>query len=182
MLFPDLTPVCAMSRAWCMPSPDTFTMPPVAALLDKYIRSGDSVVDPFARNGKRGTLRNDLNPDTSAEYHMDAATFCTMLADGGEVCDVALFDPPYSPRQISEVYAQIGRAATREDTQNASLYRRVKDPLGRIVRPGGLALSFGWSSSGFGARRGFAMIEVLMCCHGGAHNDTICVVERKDRP
>lgn len=180
-LFPDLPPRCAMSRVWCMPSADTFSMPPVAALLDRHLSPGWVVVDPFARNGRRGTLRNDLNPKTAAEHHMDAAEFCAMLVRDGVKANAALFDPPYSPRQITEVYAAIGREATREDTQNASLYRRVRDPLSELVMVGGVALSFGWNSAGFGTRRGFEMIEILMCCHGGAHNDTICVVERKVR-
>lgn len=181
MLFPDLAERVVMRRAWCMPSPDTFTMPPVAELLDRWIVGASVIVDPFARNGRRGTLRNDLNPETAAEYHMDAAEFGAMLVRDGVRADVVLFDPPYSPRQISEVYAQIGRAATREDTQNASLYRRVRDPLAAVLREGGVALSFGWNSSGFGKARGFEAVEILMCCHGGAHNDTICVVERKVR-
>jgi hypothetical protein len=164
-----------------MPSPDTFTMPPVAELLDRWLSGAAVVVDPFARNGRRGTLRNDLNPDTSAEYHMDAAAFCVEMEAQGWEADAVLFDPPYSPRQISEVYAAIGKAATREDTQNARLYKAVRDPLGRMVRVGGVALSFGWNSAGFGQARGFEMVEILLCAHGGAHNDTICVVERKVR-
>jgi hypothetical protein len=44
---------------------------------------------------------------------------------------------------------------------------------------GTIALSFGWSSVGFGKNRGWRMIEILLVCHGGAHNDTICVAEVK---
>lgn len=161
-----------------MPSADTFSMLPVAALLDRHLFGLSVVIDPFARNGRRGTHRNDLNPDTTAEHHMDAVAFCDLMVERGVLADAVLFDPPYSPRQIAEVYAQIGRAATRDDTQNAALYARVKDGLTRCLLPGGLALSFGWNSSGFGRGRGFEIVEILLCCHGGAHNDTICVVER----
>lgn len=181
MLFQNLPERVTMSRAWCMPSADTFEMAPVRALLDRYLLGASVVVDPFARNGRRGTLRNDLNPETRAEFHMDAVAFCDLMLERGVVADAVLFDPPYSPRQISEVYAQIGRAATTEDTQNAALYSRVKDRLARLLRPGGVALSFGWNSIGFGRTRECATVEILLCCHGGAHNDTICVVERRDQ-
>ena len=40
-------------------------------------------------------------------------------------------------------------------------------------------MSFGWNSSGFGNTRGYVVEEILLVAHGGAHNDTICVVERK---
>lgn len=180
-LFPDLVERWGMSRAWCMPSADTFEMPPVAALLDRHLRGLGVIVDPFARNGRRGTLRNDLNPATRAEYHMDAVAFCDQMLADGVRADAVLFDPPYSPRQISEVYAAIGKAATTEDTQNAALYARVRDRLVRTLRIDGLALSFGWNSTGFGRPRGFEMVEILLCCHGAAHNDTICVVERRVR-
>ena len=168
-----------MSRAWCMPSADTFEMPPVRALLERWLAGRDVVVDPFARNGRRGTLRNDLNPETRAEYHMEAESFLARMIADGVLADAALFDPPYSPRQISEVYAAIGKSCGRAETQNAGLYARVRDGIDRILKPGGVALSFGWNSAGFGRACGYTVEEILLCAHGGAHNDTICVVERK---
>lgn len=43
------------SRIFAMGNPETFLLRPVSDLLDRYIRIGDVVVDPFARNSKRGT-------------------------------------------------------------------------------------------------------------------------------
>lgn len=167
------------SRAWSMPSPDTFGMVPVGDLLDRWIGSQMEVVDPFARNSKWGTLTNDLNPKTDALHHMPAEDFCTMLAGRRISADAVLFDPPYSPRQIAEVYQQIGRQVTTRDTQNARLYREVKDGLANILNVGGIAICCGWNSAGFGTARGFELIEILLVAHGGAHNDTIVTVERK---
>lgn len=166
-----------MAREWAMPNPDTFSIPPIAAFLDRWLEPGAIVVDPFARNSKRGTVTNDLNPDTCAEYHLEAAEFCAVMV--GIEADAVLFDPPYSPRQISEAYANIGRRAGTEETQNARLYKSVRDGLNQLLRPGGIALSFGWNSAGFGKDRGYEMLEILLVAHGGAHNDTICVAERK---
>ncbi len=178
-LFADLPERVPMSRAWCMPSADTFEMAPVGALLDRWLHGCVVIVDPFARNGRRGTLRNDLNPETRAEYHLEAEDFLARMLADGVVADAVMFDPPYSPRQISEVYAAIGRVCGTKDTQNSVLNAGVRRGLDRLLRPGGVALSFGWNSAGFGRPMGFDVLEILLCSHGGAHNDTICVVERK---
>lgn len=166
-----------MSRTWAMPSGDTFSVQPIAAFLDHWLTGCGVVVDPFARNSTRATHRNDLNPDTAAQYHMDAADFCEHLLAQGIVADAVLFDPPYSPRQIAELYQAIGRECSTADTQNAALYRRARAALDALLRPGGVALSFGWNSAGFG--KNYEQLEILLLAHGGAHNDTIAVAERK---
>jgi hypothetical protein len=168
-----------ITREWAMPNANTFSIPPIAWFVERWLAGAKVVVDPFARNSKRGTHTNDLNPETDAEYHMDAADFCLEMYKQGIQADAVLFDPPYSPRQISEVYQAIGRAATTHDTQNASLYRSVRDAVDPLLKPGGVALSFGWNSCGFGRERSYRIEEILIVAHGGAHNDTICVAERK---
>lgn len=163
----------AMSRAWAMPTRDTFDCPPISCLVRKYL-TGVSV-DPFARNNAWATHRNDLDPSTSAEHHMDAEAFLTLLACRGVVADCILIDPPYSPRQISECYASIGLKASQQDTQNAALYARVRLAARKLCKAGTKVLSFGWNSAGMG--EGFKTLEILLVAHGGAHNDTICMVQ-----
>jgi hypothetical protein len=58
----------------------------------------------------------------------------------------------------------------------------VRDAAHDILRPGGIVLSFGWNSTGMGVGRGYEMFDMLIVCHGGAHNDTICIAERKTMP
>ena len=160
-----------------MPSADTFTMPPVIDVLKRWVPQGGVIVDPFARNSKWGTVTNDLNPDTEARFHLPAEEFVQTLEP--QSADCVLFDPPYSPRQIAEVYRGIGREPTTQDTQNARLYALVRSGLDRALRPGGICISFGWNSSGMGLTRGYEVEEIVLIAHGGAHNDTIVVVERK---
>src|ERR1022692_1816266 len=146
------------SREFAMPNPETFSLAPVSRLLDRWLAHVDCIVDPFARNSKRATLRNDLNPNTEADYHMTAEEFLVHLKEAS--AGVVLFDPPYSPRQITECYQQIGRKATTQDTQNARLYKAVKDELDRILRPGGVAVCCGWNSMGMGIKRGYELLEL----------------------
>jgi len=166
-----------VSRAWAMPSADTFSIPPVREFVRRYV-TPDSC-DPFARNSAIAAVTNDLNPETKAQHHMEAQSFLTMLADEGKRFSSVLFDPPYSPRQISEVYQSIGLKVGMEETQSARLYSRCRDQIARLVPVGGHVLSFGWNTVGMGVERGFTLVEILLVCHGGAHNDTICIAERR---
>ena len=161
-----------ISRAWAMPNADTFSVPVIGELVKKYM-SGVSV-DPFARNKRWATHTNDLNPTTSAEHHMDAVEFMEMLSDKGIKADVLILDPPYSPRQVTECYADAGLKATAMDT-SANFYSRMRRAARRLCKQGTIVLSFGWNSCGMG--EGFSTKEILLVAHGGAHNDTICTVE-----
>lgn len=160
-----------------MPNHDTFSVAPIGAFVKKYLAGSGKSIDPFARNKRWADCTNDLNPDTTAQYHMDAVDFLKMQY--GEVFDLAIIDPPYSPRQISECYKNIGRSVGMKDTQSAVLYKNVRDAVDPLIEEGGVVLHFGWNSVGMGIKRGYELIEVLLCCHGGAHNDTICIAERK---
>lgn len=156
-----------------MPSADTTKCQPIGALVRRYLRGVS--VDPFARNSALATYTNDLNPETAAQHHMQAADFLDMLARRGVVADVVIFDPPYSPRQIAECYEACGLAPTQADTQNARLYAECKRAIRKLCAHGSRVLSFGWNTVGMGS--GFALEELLVVCHGAAHNDTLCTVE-----
>jgi hypothetical protein len=166
-----------VSRHWAMPNHNTFTIKPIAELLRRHIKDKDVVIDPFARDATLGTYTNDLNPVTKAQYHLPADEFCDLLLQQGVVADVGLFDPPYSTRQIKECYDGIGLRLSQRETQVQ--FAPVKDRLARLLRPGGIAISFGWNSTGFGKCRGFERLETMLVCHGSGHYDTIVCVDRK---
>ncbi len=167
------------SRVWAMPNKDTFSIKPIGEFVHRYLSKARISVDPFARNKEWCTYTNDLSPDTKAQHHMDAERFCNMLHTDGKKVDLALFDPPYSNRQISECYKSIGLEVGMKETQNAALYARVRKSLIPILSDDAIVLSFGWNSAGMGKKNGFEIIEIMMVAHGGAHNDTICMAEKK---
>ena len=172
-----------MNRVWSMPNKETFKINPIKNLIEKYVpaKKTDDVlwIDPFVRNSifkDRMEYTNDLNPEFKADVHMDALDFLKKIRDNS--CDGVLFDPPYSPRQITESYKGVGKRATTEDTQT-SFWSKLKDEIARITKEGSAVITFGWNSNGLGKTRGFEIIEILLVAHGSAHNDTIVVVERK---
>jgi hypothetical protein len=147
-------------------------MAPIKAFLAKHLDGCEIIVDPFCGKSLLATHSNDL-----AMGGIDAVDFCKGLQ--GLSADAIIFDPPYSPRQISECYKSIGKKVSKSDTQNAALYSKVRKVLVPLLKDGGIALSFGWQSAGFGEEFG-ETIEILLVQHGGGHNDTICVAQRRN--
>lgn len=163
-----------ISRAWAMPSHHTFDIPPIKYLIEKYNRPNS--IDPFANKNRIAQFTNDIDPIYNCEFNLDAIDFLKKWPD--ESIDLVLYDPPYSPRQVSECYTKLGKTVNMKTTQ-ASYWSDQKKEIGRIVKPGGLNITFGWNSGGIGKKYGFEIVEILMVAHGGWHNDTICTVEVK---
>jgi hypothetical protein len=168
-------------RTWAMPNSDTFSVPCIGEWVQRWLAKSKHAIDPFARNfGGAYPFTNDLNPNTQAREHLDAEVFLKKIfVTNGCVFDLAIFDPPYSPRQISECYQEAGIECGMKETQNAALYSRVRNQIPPLLDKNGIVLSFGWNSAGMGKERGFEIVEILLVCHGGAHNDTICIAEQK---
>jgi hypothetical protein len=168
-------------RTWAMPRPETFSVPPIREFVLRYLSGAAVSLDPFARSSDLATHTNDLDRATSAQDHMDAEEWLKVLWVRGVKADVALFDPPYSPRQLAEAYQKDRRKEDRGGSRNAALYKRVRDALLPVLTESAVVLSFGWNTAGMGTVRGFEPVELLVVYHGAAHNDTLCLAERRVR-
>lgn len=173
-----------MRRVFAMPNSCTFDIPPIRSLVKTYLHNSKVSVDPFARNKRWATHTNDLNPETAAEHHLEALDFLTLLCDQNVRADLVLFDPPYSRRQVAEVYNGIGRHYGMGDSQYHSLnWPAERAKIDQLLDPGGIVMSFGWQSNGMnqcGSDAGkYAIEEILLVAHSGAHHDTICIVEKR---
>ena len=160
-----------------MPSRWTFTILPIKELIAKYIGDGKSWADPFAGEHSPAEITNDINPKRKANFHLDAHEFTKQL--NGTKLNGVLFDPPYSLRQCKEVYEDLGRKFSMRDGQICGRWKELKDELSGKIKDGGFVISFGWNSEGFGKKRGYKLIELLLVAHGSGHNDTIVTVEQK---
>ena len=167
--------IMRIERAWAMPNKQTFSIKPVKNLIDYYAH-GEVSVDPFSSTNTICKYRNDLDPNVGATHNLDALEFLKLFAD--ESVDFLLFDPPYSPRQVSESYKKFGKTVNMETTQS-SFWTKLKKEVARIMVKEGIVISFGWNSGGIGKKLGFDIKHILLVAHGGAHNDTICTVEQK---
>lgn len=164
-----------IERVWAMPNKNTFDIKPINSLIVEEMTDG-LWIDPFANKNKLATITNDLSEEYDTDYHLDALDFMKMF--GNESVDGVLYDPPYSPRQVSECYNNVGLNVTW-DTTKASFWGNHKREISRIVKIGGKVITFGWNSGGIGYKYGFEIERILLVPHGGWHNDTICTVEIK---
>ena len=171
------------NRKWAMPNSKTFTIKPIKELITKHIEDGMTIVDPFANEcsiqkevGNVNYISNDLDSQYDTIYHLDALDFLKQIPSNS--VDLVLYDPPYSPRQISEVYKSLDMTVNMQTTQS-SYWSKQKNEISRIVKKGGKVITFGWNSGGIGKTKGFEIIEILLVAHGGWHNDTICTVDYK---
>ena len=165
-----------IERIWSMPNKNTFEITPIKALLSEEVDLTKYWIDPFANRNKIASVTNDLSPEYDTDYHLDALEFLKLFDDAS--VDGVLYDPPYSPRQVSECYNDVGYNVTW-DTTKASFWGNHKREISRIVKIGGKVITFGWNSGGIGYKYGFEIQRILLVPHGGWHNDTICTVEVK---
>ena len=164
------------SRVWEMPNSNTFDIKCINKLIHKYFDSTLESIDPFANKNRIAKITNDLDPAMGTDYCMDALEFLKLFPDNS--IDFVLYDPPYSPRQVSECYKRLGKTVNMQTTQ-ASFWGDIKKEIARITKPNSIVISFGWNSNGIGKTKGFDIKEILIVAHGGSHNDTICTVEVK---
>lgn len=168
-----------MSRTWAMPNHNTFEIKPILNFVLKYLKNSKLSLDPFARNCNLATYNNDLNPDTLAYYHLLAKDFLSLMQEKGYKPDLVIFDPPYNLSQLKQCYQDIGRNFAQWEAQFGASWIEERDIIKDILMEDGVVLTFGWNTNGMGKARGFEIVEILLVSHGGQHNDTICIAEKR---
>jgi len=167
--------IFAMANKW------TFLIKPIKNLIIEEMEQTKPWVDPFAGMHSPAHIRNDINPEAQAEYHLDALEFIKQF-DNESVAGV-LFDPPYSTNQIRTTYNNHGM---HTNTCDRSYQRKIKVEINRILQINGGVITCGWNSNGCSIQRTkrniFPILEktrFLIVAHGTTKNDTIVTVERK---
>lgn len=173
-----------ITRTWAMPSRWTFSIKPIKELLQIEKAFGlfkeGKWCDPFSGKLSPADVKNDLNPDNKADFHLDALEFLKLQKTGS--FDGVLFDPPYSITQATRCYQKFGKDKLKINVANQSYWVECKNQIARIVKPGGKVISFGWNTNGIGKQRKFAIDKILIVAHGGSKNDTLVTVEKKAKP
>ena len=119
-----------------MPNKNTFQIKGIQELILKYKRG--LTVDPFANINKLADITNDLDQQYHTTYHMDALDFLKMFENNS--VDTVLYDPPYSPRQVSECYKKLKQSVNMKTTQS-SYWSNQKKEISRIVKKNGVVIT-----------------------------------------
>ena len=188
-------PAIRVRYGWAMPNKNTFRIAAINELIERHLDAAppDAVwIDPFANDScfkSRMTFTNDINPEFETTHHMDALDFLRAQPDAS--VDGVLFDPPFTIHQINEVYAGFG---DERPVKQATAYFSEID---RICKPTACVISMGFTGGGvpetltrdvklrkLSTKRqtGFKKCEVLVLAHGGGHNATIVVVDKRTPP
>ena len=139
-----------------MPSHQTFTIKPFKELIEKEL--GSEYIDPFPY-----------------PFKQDAIEYLKTIEDNSK--NYLVFDPPYSQRQLREMYDNNGLSL--DNPMNNSYWANCRKEISRIIKKNGKVISFGWNSNGIGKKYGFEITKVVLVAHGSQHNDTIATVEIK---
>ena len=145
-----------IKRVWAMPNHRTFDIKHIKEFIKENI--GSDYIDPFPYPFKE-----------------DAITYLKKIETNSKLSLV--FDPPYSQRQLKEMYHSNGLSL--DHPMNNSYWSNCKKEIARIIKPNGKVISFGWNSGGIGKKNGFEIEKILLVNHGSQHNDTICTLEVK---
>ncbi len=143
----------------------TFSVKPIRDWVENNCKG--KTLNLFAGKTKLSIdeIRNDLDMEALAEYHLDALKFVQCWQ--GNKFDTVLLDPPYAYRKSMEMYKGI----------IASPFRQLKDCLPSILNQNGRVITFGYHSSVMGLGRGFVIEKICLFSHGGAIHDTIASIE-----
>jgi len=162
--------VCAMSHQRTNITSEPFSNPHIKKILQRLIKTvtwnnhpnEPLLVDPFARYSfttkLHNCITNDLNDIMPTDYHLEFKDFAQLMLEQDRQFDLVFFDPPYSLRQLKEQYDGIGKDLELWQTHN--MWKKGKDDLSKCVKLGGYVVSLGWTTSGFGKKRGFTKKEV----------------------
>ena len=144
-------------RIWSMPNHRTFQIKPIKEFIDKNL--GWNFIDPFPYPYKEDALEYLKKIPTNSVENL-------------------IFDPPYSQRQLKEMYQSAGLSFNHPI--NNGYWSLLKQEISRIIKKNGKVISFGWNSGGIGKKLGFKIIKILLVPHGSQHNDTIVTLEVKN--
>jgi hypothetical protein len=158
-----------IERIFEMPRKWTFQMPKTKAWVEDKLE-GD-VLNLFGGVVRlNNATHNDLNTGllNPGDLNFDAFDLAAWRDYAGRY-DTVVFDPPYSAHQAVVSYG----------TRRAQQVSHARDVVEYVLRPGGRVISLGWNSTGMSKGRGFEKEALLLINHGGSHNDTIVLVERR---
>lgn len=111
-------------------------------------------------------IRNDIDINAVAEYHMDALDF---IRTTDMKFNTIILDPPYSYRKAMEMY----------DGNYSSRFKMIADEIPERLNEGGSVISFGYTTTFMGKLRNFELTKLCVFAHGGAQHATIGIVENK---
>jgi len=142
----------------------TFESPKIKKWVEE--NSSGKCLNLFAGKTKLNLdeVRNDIDKDMLAGYHLDALEFVKQCKDK---FDTIILDPPYAYRKAIEMYKG----------NYTSKFKLIADKIPGLLKKNGKVISFGYHTTFMGKKRGFGLEKLCVFAHGGAQHTTIGIIE-----
>lgn len=142
------------------------------ALLKTKDLEGE-IIDPFSRNCKWGTIRNDMDPSIkTVQYNLESLDFMKLMKTNS--AKIVLFDPPFSSSQSKKYEIGDTNLYSTGDGRIGKLCKEIE----RVLKPGGIMVKLGYNSSR--PTKNFDLLELMIVNFGGTRNDVILSIWRKN--
>ncbi len=149
-----------------------YSLKAVQALPERSIRHG-LTLDPFARNcAWAWPWTNDIDPNTQANFNLDAEDFLKCMKLKGKRWGVVLLDPPFSDRQAKEAYGSSNLYAS-----DSGKMKRIQELAARVCAVNGYIIKAGFNTNP--PAKNLELVEVVMVQLGGNRNDVLFSVWEK---
>lgn len=136
----------------------------------------DLAIDPFARNCTWAfPMTNDVNPNTRANYNLDAEEFLDIAFKGAGRYWIGLLDPPFSDRMSKDKYGTSNLYAS-----DSGKMKRIQQRLANLIHTGGYIIKAGYNTNP--PARGWELQEVAIVALGASRNDVLFSVWKKTIP
>lgn len=142
----------------------TFEQPKLRIWVESWCKG--EVLNLFAGTTKLNVneFRVDIDKNMVADWYGDALEF---VKTTNLRFNTIVLDPPYNLRKSREKY----------NGKYIGSFTKLKNELKNVLRDGGRVITLGYDTVGMSQSRGFKKVAICLVCHGGDHNDTICLVE-----
>jgi hypothetical protein len=165
---PQVGPGLTFTYATVQPDRWTFGADKIRAWVENFLE-GD-VLNACAGKtvlNHHSVHRNDIDTDIDADTHHDVRKLPEKLDSR---YDVIIYDPPFTDHQATETYGQ----------STPGYGADVINTLDALLRPGGCVITFGYSTWGMPADRGYRHEAVGLFNTLGRQHDYLSVVSRHD--
>ena len=143
-------------------------------------------IDVYSGGNSIADIKNDFDHSYDTDYHMEAIEFLKTLDTCS--CDTIICDPPTCPSDskywrdklgLPKIVDVIdGKERVVQYTQ-INYWSILNREISRVMKPGGIVIYSGCTSTGVGKKLGFELKELNILCHGGWTPDTYITVETK---
>ena len=115
-------------------------------------------------------IRNDVDPDKPADYHVDVVNITDELST--QSFDCIVFDPPFSDNQAEESYGVNVKTNPGNNKQATREFHKV-------LKPGGVVIQLGFTTTCMPGKLGYDREAVAVFNTLGRQHDWLGVVDRR---